>query len=140
MCTGFTLRHAPPRRPASYGRVERLHHHPFVPGGDRAVGNASATSASSVTIAGNRRGAATWSSTPGAPAAAVDEVLPVDVQDVEEEGLEQRRRAGRRPKLLIVSWNACGLPSSSTPIDSPSSTSARTGSARATATTPAAGR
>ena len=37
VCTGLTLRHAPPRRPASYGDVERLHHHALVAGGDGAV-------------------------------------------------------------------------------------------------------
>ena len=36
MWTGLTLRHAPPRRPASYGRVEVLDHHALVAGGDGA--------------------------------------------------------------------------------------------------------
>ena len=37
MWTGLILRHAPPRRPASYGRVERLHHHALVAGADGLV-------------------------------------------------------------------------------------------------------
>ena len=37
MWTGLILRHAPPRRPASYGDVERLDHHALVAGADGAV-------------------------------------------------------------------------------------------------------
>ncbi len=35
MCRGLTLIHSAPRRPARYGRVQGLQHHPFVPAGDR---------------------------------------------------------------------------------------------------------
>ena len=35
VCTGLTLRQAPPRRPASYGGVEVLDHHALVAGGER---------------------------------------------------------------------------------------------------------
>ena len=71
---------------------------------------------------------------------SVDEVVAVDVQHVEEERVERARGAGAvsesRPNELIVSWNACGRASSSTPIASPSSTTACTGKRRAQSTTP----
>ena len=58
----------------------------------------------------------------------VDQVLSVDVEAVEEEGRERRRRCeGLRrrrlvPKRLIVTWKGCGRPSARSAIASPSST------------------
>ena len=56
-------------------------------------------------------------------AGAVEQVLAVDVQHVEEQRRERRVASARRaPKRLAVTWNGSGRPSGRSAIASPSST------------------
>ena len=143
MWTGLTLRQAPPRRPASYGRVEVLDHHALVAGGDGAVEEALGL----VGVGGDdRREAAEFGHGCGEDFAARRERLVDEagagVEDVEEERLQAvaapgtDARSASAPKSPIVSWKRRGVPVSSTPSTSPSSTRSPPGSARTTSTTP----
>ena len=98
MWTGLTLRHAPPRRPASYGDVERLHHHALVAGGDRPVEERRRL----VGVGGDDRrqaGARPARPSPGARGArraARRRRLAAGVQDVEEVRRQPAPAARRR--------------------------------------------
>ncbi len=137
-----------PRRPAPsrlVRRVERLHHHAFVPGRER-VGERSPPRRR------RRRSAAQGTrqrpTTPSRTALRssqreVEQVAAVDVQAVEEErvnrdpmlvdGFAGVGLGAAVPNRLIVSWKRRGRASSVSPIASPSSTNACAGNVRAAA-------
>ena len=137
MCTGFTLRHDPPRRPASYGDVERLHHHALVAGAPAPRSrNAGAPRRRRCAIDGSRRGAGTIAASTLEPRRQrlVDEVVAVERAARRR---RTRRSADGRARHGVgaeaahrVLEAAAGAPSSSTPIASPSSTRSSPGSAR----------
>ena len=126
MCTGLTLRQAFPRRPGVVGRRERLHHHALVAGGERLVEQRAARRPDRRCAPPGCGAAPRSRPSPSRRAVErlVDEVAAVDVEDVEPRRVAARsgpaRFGGRR--CSAESWNACGSPSSVTPMTSPSRT------------------
>ena len=137
--------HLPPRRPPPpglVGRAHRLHHHPLVAGGQglglEGEGGVEVVGRWPATARGGRR---SGRGRPTARRGAGRGGRRRRGGGVEEPHAERRpsRRPGRvpavrRPKLLIVSWNASG-PSSLTPRISPSSTTWSRSRARSRSTT-----
>ena len=139
VCTGLTLRHALPRRPASYGLASVLHHHPLVAGGQGGLHEGRGLAG----VGGDQPGHGEPAGhlverAPAARAAARSmQVAAVDVQHVEEEGPQRQLVAGRDRRGRSGSW-CPGRPRAgrrARPSTSPSSTSSSAGSARTTSTT-----
>ena len=123
VCTGLTLRHEPPRRPAAYGDARSLTITPSSPRPTASSMNAAASSASAVTIEGRRNGSGHE---------LVEGIASTRRQRLVDQR-RRRRRGGRRrsrrpsppprpaaawaPKSPIVSWKRRGPPSSVEPGD-----------------------
>ena len=88
MCTGLTLRHAPPRRPASYGACSALIITPSWPAATARSRKAVASSTSAVTSDGRRAAAGTIVASTSRRTASGSSTIgdPAGVHDVEEVG------------------------------------------------------
>ena len=98
VCTGLTFSQPAPRRPASYGAVERLRHHALVAGGQRRVEEPLRR----VGVGGDqpvdplsRRARSRRAPRAARAVGHVEQVDAVEMQQVEEEHRQRLRRRGR---------------------------------------------